>query len=112
MHARIHAFVGFAKACSEAPSGFLTDLDESDRMLYDLVITMGNMYVPKEENVRIDGRYYRFFKTYEKDILAEIKSNDLGTIEEELEFYGKQVGRFSKKMRARAHSRVIVRNER
>jgi len=71
----LKAFIDFAKACNEvsALKGFMDYLKETNIMLYDFVYTTKNTYVLEEDKVIIDGRYYRFFKTYERDILGEIK---------------------------------------
>jgi hypothetical protein len=72
------AFISFAKACDEASSlkGFMDDLYENKRLLYDFIQTMKNIYVPNDK-VHIDGRYYRFLQTYKKEIFGSWKTGDL-----------------------------------
>lgn len=95
----IKAFISLAKACTEMSvlKGLMDYLKETDVSLYDFVYVMKNSYVRKENKVIIDGSYYRFFKTYEKEIFG--KGNDLNTIERELKPYVEKLVRFVKKIR-------------
>lgn len=107
----IKAFIGFAKACSEvsALKGLMDYLKESNILLYDFVHTMKNTYVGEENRVIIDGRYYRFFKTYENDIFG--KDYDLDMIKRELEPYAAKISRFVRKIRHYANKTAFIKRK-
>lgn len=95
----IEAFIRFAKACSEVSSvlkGFMEDLKETNVVLYDFVFAMKNTYV-EENKVKINGRYYRFFKTYEDEIFKGVKIDDLNEIVGELKKYVRKIEHYIKK---------------
>lgn len=74
----IEAFISFGKACSEVVviEGFMEDLKETNIMLYDYVLVMKRAYI-EEDRLKIDGKYYRFFKTYENEIFGKVDFSDL-----------------------------------
>lgn len=96
----IESFVGTARACSEVSfnKGLMDNLKEDNVLLYDFVNMMENTYDPKTEKMTIDGIYFRFFKTYEKDIFGEIKTNELISACEEIDPVIKKTKRFAKKV--------------
>ncbi|MGQ9759667.1 MAG: hypothetical protein ACUVQ5_03730 [Candidatus Methanomethylicaceae archaeon] len=73
---QIYAFIDFAKACSEITfqKGLMGDLKETDPALYDFVFIMKNAYVEKNK-VKIDGAYFRFFKTHEGELMKDLIHN-------------------------------------
>jgi len=77
----VKAFLSFAKASSEVwvIKGFMDDLKDNNIVLYDFVFTMKNAYV-EENRVNLDGKYYRFFKTYEDDIFEKVEIENLDEI--------------------------------
>jgi hypothetical protein len=68
------SFVELAKACKEISSkeAFMDSLRESSRFMYDFVNTMSDTYIEKD-TVKIDGRYFRFFSMYKREILKRLK---------------------------------------
>jgi hypothetical protein len=75
---QIYAFIDFAKACSEITfqKGLMDDLKETDPTLYDFVFIMKNTYAEKNK-VKIDGAYYRFFKTHEDELMEDFEIDNL-----------------------------------
>jgi hypothetical protein len=63
-------FIKLARACKEISSqrAFMDSLKESSHFLHDFVERMGEAYIEKD-TVIIDGRFFRFFSTYRKEIL-------------------------------------------
>ena len=94
----IKAFVNFARACSEVSSlsGFMEGLEETDIVLYDFVITMKNTYV-EDNKVKIDGKYYRFFKTYEDEIFKELETEEVEKFTEAFRGYAKKTKHYVEK---------------
>lgn len=77
------SFVGLARACKEISSkkAFMDSLGDSSRFMYDFVNTMSDTYVEKD-TVKIDGRFFRFFSMYKREILkrqeiGKLKKDDL-----------------------------------
>lgn len=70
----IKCFIDLAKACNEVSGreAFMGSLREGSNFSYDFVRTMSDAYVAKN-TVRIDGRFFRFFRLYKKDILKAYK---------------------------------------
>jgi len=109
MHAEmIKAFVGFAKACSEvsAIKGFMEYLKDSNIILYDFVDGMKNIYVAEENKVVINGRYYRFFKTYERDIYGKVRENNA-----ELNAIIKQMKKHVNKIQSYANKTAFIKRK-
>ena len=89
----IMLFIELAKACKEISSqrAFMDSLKESSHFLYDFVERMAEAYIEKN-TVRIDGRFFRFFSTYRKEMLkgsmfkkakiSKIDKKDLQSLEE------------------------------
>lgn len=94
----IEAFVSFAKTCTEvsALKGFMDDLKTYHILMYDFVWTMKNTYV-RENTVKINGRYYRFFKTYEDEIFGKIRVDELDNVIQELKNYVKKMKHYIQK---------------
>lgn len=94
----IKAFTSFAKACSEvsALKGFMEDLKDTDIVLYDFVITMKNTYV-EENKVKINGKYYRFFKTYQDEIFRELKIDEIERLVKVLKGHVKKTKHYMEK---------------
>jgi hypothetical protein len=88
MAEQIYAFRDFAKACSEVTvqKGLMDDLKETDPTLYDFVFIMKNAYTGKNK-VKIDGAFYRFFKTHEDELMKNLKIDDLDQITDKLRRY-------------------------
>lgn len=88
----IKSFIKLAKACSEVSvnRGFMESLKESSLFLYDFVDRMKDTYIG-ENTIRIDGRYYRFFKVYQDQIFKEIKEEDLEKAVDEVKGYVKKI---------------------
>ena len=108
LHAEwIEAFIDFARACSEvsALEGLMEYLKEADIVFYDFVNTMKNTYVREKNKVVIDGRYYRFFKTYENDIFGKFESD---RVIKELKPYVGKLRRFVKKIRHYANKTALI----
>lgn len=74
----IKAFIAFAKACSEIVilKGLMDDLKETNLVVYDFILLMKNAYAP-DNKVRINGSYFRFFKTYECEIFKRTEPIDI-----------------------------------
>jgi hypothetical protein len=106
----IETFVSFAKACSEVSTfkGFMDYLRESNIMLYDFVIMMKGTYIQNKNRVVIDGKYYRFFKTYENDIFGKARQNEIDAAVQELEPYWDIVRRFVKRVRQLAARTSLI----
>ena len=102
----INAFISFARACSEVSAlrGFMENLKETNIVLYDFVDMMKNTYVGKNKVV-IDGRYYRFFQTYKKDIFGEVEEIDTN----ELKPYLKKLEKYVDKVRQYTKTALIKR---
>lgn len=109
----IKSFIGFAKACFEVSAirGFMEDLKESNIVLYDFVDTMKDTYVRDENRMIIDGRYYRFFKTYEHDIFGGVKANELNRIARELKPYVEKIRHYVKKIRHYANKTAFIKRK-
>jgi len=109
----IEAFISIAKACDEVSvlKGLMDYLKESDIVLYDFVHVMKDMYVRKEERVIIDGRYYRFFKTYENDIFGRVEAEEINMITRELKPYVEKMSRFVKKIRHYARQTAFIKRQ-
>jgi len=88
----VRSFIKLAKACSEvsANRGFMESLKETSLFLYDFVDRMKDTYVA-ENTIRIDGRYYRFFKVYQDQIFKEIHEEDLEKAVDEVKGYVKKI---------------------
>ena len=88
----IMAFIKLSKACSEVVKNqaFMDNLKESDSLLYDFVNLMGDVYV-EDGKVKINGRYYRFFKLYEDEMFDRVETSEVE------EFTGK-IGNFVDKI--------------
>jgi hypothetical protein len=81
------SFVGLARACKEISSkkAFMDSLRDSSRFMYDFVNTLSDAYIEKN-TVKIDGRFFRFFSMYKREILkkpkiGKIKQDELKSIE-------------------------------
>jgi hypothetical protein len=94
----LKAFINFAKACSEvtALKGFMEDLHDAHKFLFDFVYTMKNSYVA-ENRLRIDGRYYRYFQTYKDEIFEGVEIEDVGEAIEELRRHVTKIMRYMQK---------------
>ena len=91
----LKAFINFAKACSEvtALKGFMEDLHDTHKFLFDFVYTMKNLYVA-ENCLMIDGRYYRYFQTYKDEIFEGVEIEDFGEVAEKLRSYVRKIMRY------------------
>ncbi|MGB9914721.1 MAG: hypothetical protein ACPLIG_04725 [Candidatus Bathyarchaeales archaeon] len=109
----ITSFFNLAKACDEvsALEGFMDYLRKSNIMLFDFVVTMKYTYVSSEKRIRIDGRYYRFFKTYEKDIFEKLRTRDIQKAADELEPYVKRLRRFAKRLGEMANKTALIKRQ-
>jgi hypothetical protein len=70
----IKCFIDLARACNQvsAREAFMDSLRESSNFQYDFVRLMSDAYVA-ENTVRIDGKFFRFFRLYKRDILKTYK---------------------------------------
>jgi len=93
----IYAFIDFAKACSEITfqKGLMDDLKETDPTLYDFVFIMKNTYVEKNK-VKINGAYYRFFKTHEDELMKDIEIDNLDQIIDKFKRYMNRLKQYIK----------------
>jgi len=94
----IEAFISFAKACSEVSAlrGFMDDLKIYNVLMYDFVYTMKNTYVA-ENRVEINGKYYRFYQTYERELFGGIKAEDVEDAVREMRGYVKKMKHYLEK---------------
>jgi len=86
----LRSFIDIANGCYEISSyeGFMRDLDQSDRLLHDLVLCMKNIRIAPNR-IRIDSSFYRFTKLYEHEILEDVRANDVSKVVQEMEPYVK-----------------------
>jgi len=70
----IKCFIDLARACNEISTeeAFMHSLLESSNFLHDFLRIMSDAYIGKN-TVRIDGKFFRFFNTYKKDMLKDTK---------------------------------------
>jgi hypothetical protein len=94
----LKAFINFAKACSEviALKGFMEDLHDTHKFLFDFIYTMKNSYIA-ENHLLIDGRYFRYFQTYKDEIFEGTALEDIGEAVEELRIYVRKIMRYLEK---------------
>jgi hypothetical protein len=81
----IVSFIHLAKACKEISDqkGFMDSLHKNNRFMYDFIQNMSNTYV-KKNTVLIDGKFFRFFRVYKKEIKPKkikIENSDKKEIE-------------------------------
>lgn len=88
-------FIELARACKEITSerALMDSLKETSHFLFDFVERMAEAYIEKD-TVIIDGRFFRFFKTYRKEILkksvfkgvkiGKMKEKDIKAIEKKV----------------------------
>lgn len=93
----IYAFIDFAKACSEVTiqKGLMDDLKETDLTLYDFVFIMKNTYVEKNK-VKINGAFYRFFKTHEDELMKGVEIHNLDQIMDKFRRYTSRLKQYMK----------------
>jgi hypothetical protein len=84
------SFVGLARACKEISSkkAFMDSLRDSSRFMYDFVNTMSDTYIERD-TVKIDGRFFRFYSMYKREILkgqkiGKVKKDELKLIEKRM----------------------------
>lgn len=94
----LKAFINFAKACSEviALKGFMEDLHDTHKFLFDFIYTMKNSYV-EENRLFIDRRYFRYFQTYRDEIFEGVALEDVGEAVEELRSHVQKIMRYLQK---------------
>jgi len=94
----IQSFIKIAKACSEVSENqaFMESLKESSSFIYDFVERMRDTYIGKDL-IKIDGRYYRFFKLYQDEIFKEVQVNGLEEIIEEMRGYVQKIKHYIRK---------------
>jgi hypothetical protein len=65
-------FIKLARACKEISSerAFMDSLMKTSHFMHDFVERMAESYIEKD-TVVIDGRFFRFFSTYRKEILKK-----------------------------------------
>ena len=104
----IRAFIKLSKACCEVieNQAFMENLKETDSLLYDFVNLMSNIYV-KEGKVKINGRYYRFFKLYEDELFDKVKINEVEEIIKGIREFADKILFWVKKKRRQISGGII-----
>lgn len=67
-------------------SAFMENLKETNSMLFDFTVSMGNMLVDSDK-VMIDYNFLRFFKVYEKQFSKGVSAKKMDEIAKKLEEY-------------------------
>ena len=83
----IEAFVKLAKACSEIAfyEPFMKDLEENNREICSFIEWMSYAYEPEKDQVKINGKFYRYIKLYEDVFFKGINEREVEKITEEIE---------------------------